>query len=162
MPITIQLAAEEDAALVSAVLSEAAMWLQQSGREMWLPHEVAVDRVQPDVSAGHYYFARSGQVVTGVVKFQLLDQVFWPDVPHEDSAFIHRLAVCRAFSGGGVSRALVDFGISKARSLNRRYLRLDCAADRPSLREVYEGFGFKHHSNFQVGPWSVARYELLL
>jgi hypothetical protein len=41
-------------------------------------------------------------------------------------------------------------------------LRLDCEASRPRLRAVYEGFGFRHHSDRQVGPYFVSRYEYAL
>lgn len=160
MPIKVEPALEKDAPLVAATLLEAAQWLQKTGREMWLPHEVALDRVFPDVANGHYYIARSVSEVAGVVKFQLSDQLFWPDVATGDSAFIHRLAVRRRFAGLGVSRALVDFAAHHAGSLGLRYLRLDCAADRPTLCAFYDGLGFQHHSNFQAGPWNVARYQL--
>ncbi|MEH2214010.1 MAG: hypothetical protein V7K84_25930, partial [Nostoc sp.] len=39
------------------------------------------------------------------------------------------------------------------------YLRLDCDASRPRLRAVYERFGFRHHSDKQVGAYFVSRYE---
>jgi hypothetical protein len=44
-------------------------------------------------------------------------------------------------------------------SLEKQFLRLDCAADRSQLRLVYENFGFQHHSDRQVGSYFVARYE---
>ena len=51
------------------------------------------------------------------------------------------------------------WAVEHSRKLGKRYLRLDCVADRPRLRLVYERFGFRHHSNRQVGAYFVARYE---
>ena len=93
------------------------------------------------------------------MKFQTEDPLFWSDLPNEDSGFIHRLAVKRSFAGGYISTALLNWSIEHSRNLGKRYLRLDCAADRPRLRLVYENFGFRHHSNKQVGSFFVARYE---
>lgn len=68
--------------------------------------------------------------------------------------------VRRAFKGQGVSTALLEWAAGQARSLGRRWLRLDCDADRPKVRAVYERFGFRLHSYRQVGSYYVARYEL--
>jgi hypothetical protein len=67
--------------------------------------------------------------------------------------------VRRCFAGGSISTALMKWAIDRTGKLGKRYLRLDCAADRLRLRLVYERFGFRHHSNKQVGSYFVARYE---
>jgi GNAT superfamily N-acetyltransferase len=83
-------------------------------------------------------------------------------VPTDESAFIHRVAVRRHFSGGTASSALLAWAAERAHALGRRYLRLDCEASRLRLRAVYERFGFQHHSDRHVGPYFVSRYELPL
>ena len=75
---------------------------------------------------------------------------------------MHRLAVRRQFAGKEVSFDLFHWALWKTSELGRPYLRLDCEASRPKLRAIYERFGFKHHSDRQVGPYFVARYELEL
>ena len=74
--------------------------------------------------------------------------------------FVHRLAVRRSHAGQGVSTALLQWAVDRARALGKRYLRLDCDADRPRLRTLYERFGFRLHSYRQVGAYFVSRYEL--
>jgi hypothetical protein len=37
--------------------------------------------------------------------------------------------------------------------------RLDCDSRRPKLRALYEGLGFRFHSERRVGAYTVARYE---
>lgn len=126
---------------------------------MWRDDELAADRIEADVAAGFFFLAECSDEVAGIVKFQLEDLLFWPDVPQEQSAFVHRLAVRRRFAGGGVSSALLGWAALRAQSLGRRFLRLDCEASRTKLRSVYERFGFRHHSDRQVGPYFVSRYE---
>lgn len=58
--------------------------------------------------------------------------------------------------------ALMRWAVERAAALGRRYVRLDCEASRLRLRAVYERFGFRHHSDRQVGPYFVARYEYVV
>lgn len=93
------------------------------------------------------------------MRFQLEDPLFWPDVPQDESAYIHRLGVRRRVAGGVTSKALLEWAVKRTREIGRRYLRLDTDASRQKLRAVYEQFGFRHHSDRTVGPYDVARYE---
>lgn len=129
---------------------------------MWRDGELTDESIRADIAGGLFYIAESDLEAAGTIKFQLQDALFWPDVPQDESAFVHRLAVRRKFAGCGISGAMLQWAVDRARSLGRRYLRLDCEAARPRLRAVYERFGFRHHSDRRVGPYFVALYEFLL
>jgi orotate phosphoribosyltransferase/GNAT superfamily N-acetyltransferase len=126
---------------------------------MWKGDELAPGRIADDVANGFFYVAECDGEIVGTIKFQLEDTLFWPDVSQAESAYVHRLAVRRRFAGGLVSSAMMRWAVERARGLGRRYLRLDCEASRARLREVYEQFGFRHHSDRHVGPYFVSRYE---
>lgn len=159
LPISVRQATLEDISLVSEILCEAALWLEQQNMALWGEAEVSPEVVCQDIETGLFYIVFYESSAAGVVKFQTEDLLFWSDVPQGDSAFIHRLAVRRSFAGGLVSTALMKWAIDRSRKLGKRYLRLDCAADRSRLRLVYERFGFRHHSDRQVGRYYIARYE---
>jgi GNAT superfamily N-acetyltransferase len=148
---------------VKVILADAATWVEQlDGTTMWVEHELAEDRIAAEVDAGLFHVAECGGDIAGALKFQLDDQLFWPDLATDDSAFIHRLAVRRNYAGQGVSTALLRWAADHGRSLGKQSLRLDCDAERARLRDLYERFGFRFHSFRQVGPYYVARYELPL
>jgi GNAT superfamily N-acetyltransferase len=155
----IRQASRKDIEKVAEILCEAARWLEQSGMPMWRGDELSPSRIAAYVDAGSFFIAECDGKAAGVVKFQLEDNEFWPDVPQNNSAFVHRLAVRRQFAGGEISSALLNWAVKRARSLGKVYLRLDCEASRPKLRAVYEKFGFIHHSDRQVGAYFVSRYE---
>lgn len=159
MPILLRLAQEKDTQIVLAVLQEAARRLEERGESMWKADEISLDGIAPDVVNGLFFIAECENEVAGVMKFQLEDPLFWPDVPPGEAAYVHRLAVRRKFAGGAVSNALLQWAVERTRELGRPFLRLDCEAQRPKVRAVYERFGFLHHSDRQVGPYFVARYE---
>jgi GNAT superfamily N-acetyltransferase len=144
------------------MLLEAARWVDALGVVMWEEGELDAARIAGEVAAGWFFLAEVGGVTAGAVRFQDVDDQFWPDISQVDSAFVHRLVVRRAFKGQGVSTALLQWAAGHARQLGKRTLRLDCDAARPKVRAVYERFGFRLHSYRQVGSYYVARYELPL
>lgn len=162
MQLVMRQAAVTETNVVSDILLEAAHWLRQEGMPMWRDDELLPARLLDDVSAGLFFIAEVKEQPIATLKFQCADPLFWPDVPPGESAFVHRVAVRRSFSGGATSSSLLSWAADRARSLSLRYLRLDCEASRPRLRLVYERFGFRHHSDRQVGPYCVSRYELPL
>src|SRR5688572_3881432 len=101
----IRQATPHDTEKIAEILCEAARWLEQSGMKMWRDAELSPLRITGDVEAGLFYLAECDREAAGVVKFQLEDELFWPDVPPMQSAFLHRLAVRRRFAGGGISSA---------------------------------------------------------
>jgi GNAT superfamily N-acetyltransferase len=156
----IQQALPEEAATVAAVLNEAAQWIAAEGRPLWSAADVALERIQRDTDAGGYFIARRNGDVAGVVRLDLEDPYFWPEIESGGSLYVHKLAVRRAWSGQGVPVQLLDFALARARELGRPFLRLDCVADRAPLRALYERFGFSLHSVIHKGERAFARYEL--
>jgi GNAT superfamily N-acetyltransferase len=156
--ISVRQAVAVDAPVVRAMLEEAARWVDALGEVMWDESELGPGRVENEVAAGQFFIAEVDGEPAGAVRFQLEDRLFWPDLASDDSAFIHRLVVRRRYKGIGVSSALMQWAVSRARSIGKRFLRLDCDVSRPKLRRMYERFGFEFHSFRQVGTYYVARY----
>jgi GNAT superfamily N-acetyltransferase len=156
--VTVRQAMPVDAATIQDMLEEAAQWVDALGVVMWEEGELVPGRVDREIAAGQFFIAEIDGDPAGAVRFQLEDRLFWPDLEGDDSAFIHRLVVRRRFKGHGVSTALMQWAVERAKSIGKSYLRLDTDASRPKLRELYERFGFQFHSFRQVGAYYVARY----
>jgi GNAT superfamily N-acetyltransferase len=157
--MSIRQASAADAAVVEEILVEASTWVDALGVVMWEEGELVPARIAAECAAGQFFIAYVDGDPAGVIRFQLEDRLFWPDLPQSESAFVHRLAVRRRYKGQGVSTALLRWAVDQARALGKRHLRLDCDESRPKLRALYEGFGFQLHSFRQVGSYYVARYE---
>jgi GNAT superfamily N-acetyltransferase len=158
--ITVRRAAAADVTMVDAMIREAAAWVDALGVVMWEDGELEADRSAAEVNAGMFHLALIDGEIAGAVRFQLEDALFWPDRPAGEAAFVHRLVVRRAFKGRGVARALLEWARGHAAAHGRGLLRLDCDANRPKLRALYESCGFRLHSYRQVGPYYVSRYEI--
>ena len=160
--IEIRQAINTDAGTITEMLLEASRWVDDLGVVMWSEGELEPEAIGREVAAGQFVIAMVNGAPAGAIRFQERDLLFWPDIPQDGSAFVHRLVVRRAFKRQGVSQALLAWSLDRARSLGKRFLRLDCDADRTKLRALYEGAGFRFHSYRQVGPYYVARYEFPL
>lgn len=162
MTAHVRQATAADVPAIEAMLVEAARWVDALGVVMWEEGELDSQRIAGEVAGGQFFIAEVAGEPAGAVRFQLDDPQFWPDLEEAESAFVHRLIVRRAFKGQGVSTALLDWAASHARTLGKRFLRLDCDAARPKVRAVYERYGFRLHDYRQVGAYYVARYVLPL
>ena len=160
--IRVRPAGSDEADLIASILQEAAEWLRRRGAPLWLDSELLPEDIARHASEGRYFIAEVDGEPAGTMRFEYTDPEFWPDVAQGESAFVHRLAVRRRFAGRGVSAALLASAAERARASGCRYLRLDCDAARPKLKVLYEGFGFRYHSDRQVGPFHVSRYEIRL
>ena len=159
--LLIRQATSADADAILETLAEAARWVEElDGTIMWIEGELEDERIRAEAGAGMFVVAELDGRVAGAMRFQLEDRLFWPDLNDAESAFVHRLAVRRACAGHGISTALLEWAVHRARSLDKQYLRLDCDAERSRLRAFYEGFGFRLHSYRQVGSYYVSRYQL--
>src|SRR5690349_9280545 len=119
-----------DTSAIQTMLLEAAAWVDALGVVMWETNELAPEHVAAEVAAGQFAIAEYDRVPAGAVRFQVEDLLFWPDIPQHDSAFVHRLVVSRRFQKQGVSRALLEWAVERARALGKTHLRLDCDAER--------------------------------
>ena len=154
-------ATAEETEEVSSILREAADWLAARGEALWSPGMVSPEAVRPAIARGEFYLANVGGVAVGAMILQWEDRKFWPDVPPGEAAYIHKLAVRRSVAGLGISGSMIAWAKETAAVAGRRFLRLDCAI-RPRLQAFYESQGFVAHSEREMGPFSVMRYEMIL
>lgn len=161
MNVIIECAAPHQVAEVSEILQEAANWLTEKGEKLWEASELAPEKIETQVAAGMFWLAKIKGENAGCIRFQTEDLEYWDDVPHSDSAFVHRVAVKRKFAGKGVAAAMLDWAKNRAELLGKIYLRLDCGS-REKLCRFYENEGFTFHSEKMRKPYSVVRYEYKL
>src|SRR5262245_47413953 len=97
----IRLAEASDADGIEEMLVEAARWVDALGVVMWEEGELDRAYIEREIAARQFVVAEAGGEVAGAIRFQLEDALFWPDLPQDRSAFVHRLVVRRAFKGKG-------------------------------------------------------------
>ncbi len=157
--VSVRKATSIDAPAISTILTEATSWLKERNQPLWSVEMFTIPKVMKDLTEYYYYVAEDDGVVVGSFRFQLEDPEIWPEISRDDSAFLHRLVVRRSQAGRGVARQMILYAQQLTQNANRRFLRLDCAADRPKLRSIYENSGFVWLDDGMFGPYLISRYE---
>jgi GNAT superfamily N-acetyltransferase len=146
-----------DADLVLDILEEAARWLSARGIEQWSSPLRLRRRVMEAFEHGDSYLAWDGGRAVGTLSLQTTDVPFWGERP-PDALYLHRLAVRRSHPGLG--RWLIEWAEEAARAAGKAYVRLDCMAGNPGIRELYERAGYRHRGDVdRVAGWLASLYE---
>ena len=162
MEINIRLATLSDIDSVHSIWVELDQWLRSIGPPMWFPDEITRETAERYVDRGVLFVAEQSDSICGTFTYEVEDKLFWPEIPYGHSAYVHRLAVPRAYAGTGLSGAMLDWVIAQARLEGRQAIRLDCGAEREKLRKIYETYGFQLVDVRQIGHFYSALYQLPL
>ncbi|MGZ3688257.1 MAG: GNAT family N-acetyltransferase, partial [Bdellovibrionota bacterium] len=102
---------------------------------------------------------REAGVVAATVTMQRWKDAFWGEVSGE-AFYLHRLVVSRAFGGTGLGRKILEWAVALTREAGLPFLRLDCNANNPVLREkYYPANGFEFRGVVADGEWEIALFE---
>ena len=145
----------------ASILQEAARWMISKGLENWNPLNLTTEKIRENNSIDELFICYKNGKAAGCLKLQDTDEMFWPDAVYGEALYVHKLAVKRKYSGMGISKYMLDWAKEQARFRGRKYLRLDCIANREKLCNLYRDYGFERVDEKQVlGNWISARFEL--
>ena len=153
-----------DVAPAVDILMEAGRYMAARHRMLWDLDGLGADFVAPLIARGELAGARCGGELAGVCTLTRRDRLFWPEDAPGEAAYLHKLAVRRAFAGGGVTAAIFAFCAGAARTWGCRELKLDCD---PTLGKVYLRAGFRRVDQRLIrptgrAPFTVDRFALSL
>ena len=159
--ITIEQAGLSDLNTVIDILEEVAFWLASRGIDQWRPGSFLGPRyasIAEQVNRGEVYLAKLNAKPVGTLTMQWEDKKFWGDVP-DDAAYVHRIAIRRAYAGKDLGRQLLRWAESAAAAAGKNFLRLDCMAENSALCEYYERADFEYCGEIQGKGWRGRLYE---
>ncbi|WP_261318303.1 GNAT family N-acetyltransferase [Burkholderia cepacia] len=97
--------------------------------------------VRSNVSEKDVYVVELDGALAGTFSLGFDEDRHWgPQAPI--AGYVHGLCVRRGFNGLGLGGFMLDWCARKVSSLNRRYVRLDCAVENVTLCAYYESLGF--------------------
>lgn len=125
------------------VLKEGARWIAANRIPMWNESDLTAHRLLDGLTINHFYAAYIDGEIAAVMILLEEDSFFWPEDQQNDALYLHKLCIRRKYSKTGLSGSMLAFATNVAQSRNKSYLKLDCASDRPPLRQFYEKHGFQ-------------------
>jgi GNAT superfamily N-acetyltransferase len=156
--VNVRRAQQEDAVTVAGLLDEATVWVNDLGFSQW-PLPFPRDELAAAIGRGEVYVVES-EDGEGVATVSMLpdDPEYWGDQP-PDAFYVHKLAVRRDQAGRGIGAAVVEWANAEAAEAGREFLRLDCLADNPGIRDYYEDLGFEHRGDLVLDGQKMSLYE---
>jgi GNAT superfamily N-acetyltransferase len=129
-------------------------------QQLWKPDQLTPARLLQDYGLESMYLGRiNGQAIASFVLLEN-DPDFWPNVIENESLFIHKVVVARAWKGQNRSQQILDFAAQQVLARGKKFLRLDTDATRPALCNLYEKYGFTRVGEGKFGRFQMALYEL--
>lgn len=150
--------------VVMEILDEAAVWLSAKGIRQWLspPPKSLWDFVEREIEKDQVFLVRTQPDNYAVATFRLAwtDSKLWNDA--KEAGYVYSLATRTRVKGYGVGGIILNWVKAYIKSNNRKYLRLDCIATNPAIRQYYENLGFVYRGQVKQDSYSLALYELPL
>jgi GNAT superfamily N-acetyltransferase len=163
MELKIRAISENELEEFSSILKEAALWLKNNDQEMWSVSQLSIESLLKNNSVKEMFIGFLNNEPAATMIIQEEDTLFWSDENKNDSLFLHKIAVRRKYAKFGLSQEMIHWAKVRAKSLNKSYVRLDCAADRPKLCKFYESQGFRNvGEKVMFGKYPTAFYQLKL
>lgn len=154
-------AGQDDAELVSQILTDATRYKNQLGDTMWGDEGWSVDEVLESMSESTMYIIKQGDEVVATASLQWEDERNWGEQPPV-AGYMHRLAVRNDFHGQGLGETITDWISAQVAKEGRQYLRLDCEESNTELCAYYEKLGFVKVGTRPVpeyGDYAAALYQ---
>jgi len=139
------------------LLDEATVWVGERGYEQW-PLPFPREEIAAAIERGEVYVAELGGDVVATVTLLWDDALHWGERP-PDAAYVHKLAVSRAFAGRRIGHGIVEWADATAAANGRSFLRLDCLRTNPGIRRYYEQLCFDHRDDQVVNGRDLSLYE---
>lgn len=143
-----------------AVMKEVAKWCEDTGKNMWRMDELSKDSLIKGITMDNFYVGKVGNDKAAAMILQWYDPLFWPQIKKNESGFVHKLCVRRAFSGQGISQMMIAFAMEECKKKGIRYLRLDTGWNRHKLCSLYESLGFVKVGQKTIGEKVYALYQM--
>lgn len=158
-PITIAQALPTDVDAVVAILTGASAWLTSRGIDQWGPGSFTRERGAEAIERGVVYVAKRRGEIVATLRLQWSEEALWGGRPG-GAGYVHRLAVDRAYAGQGIGLSLLRWAEDQVAAMGLPFLRLDCMAGNPALRDYYlrAGFTFVDEVMWESG-WRAALFE---
>ncbi len=157
--LRVRAARTDELGVVQEILADASNWETERG----LPHPWPVpfppERLRPALERGEVFLADTpDEPNVATITLQWNDVRIWGERT-ADAAYVHRLAVRRAFAGRAIVTALLGWAESCARDRGCRWLRLDTLFSSPRLHRYYEAHGFAQVGRVEVGGLDMVLLE---
>ncbi|MEU3000766.1 MULTISPECIES: GNAT family N-acetyltransferase [unclassified Streptomyces] len=141
----IERATADDLDVLLAFRQEAASWLTALGSDQWR-RPYPADRLLGTIEAEVVFMVRDGSTTAATITLTPdAEEGLWSSQElHEESRFVNKLTVARAYAGQDLGGRLLDWAGDLAYRSGAKWLRLDAWTTNKQLQNYYLRHGFEH------------------
>lgn len=138
---------ENELDLFLNILREIAIWLRDSGKDMWSLAGLEREPFLKDNAGAEMYICRDHGEPVGAFMLKDENRFWWPEVTGDDTFFLKKFGVSEKYRGSGVSAQMINGIKAIAKERNKKFIRIEIYADRAYLAKFYMENGFKYVRN---------------
>ncbi len=131
----------DDVDAVLEIYREATQYQRRNGYNLW--PEFPRDVVRAEIEERRHWKVVAGDEIVAVFVTTDDDPYVWGSRDDGQALYLHRAAVPAHYKGQKLMVRIIDWAVSRARDLQRRYVRCDTWADNPTLVTYYRRCGFR-------------------
>ena len=149
----VQQATIEDTQEIQHLLMQTARWLQAQGSSQWsaLLEGQDVHGTSDAIARGDVFLFKDGDIIAGMVILltepSAWDMNLWCETGHEESIYVHRLAINRDYAGQGLGAKILAWIHQGIEIEGKSNVRLDCIESNDALYRFYNRFGMAYRGS---------------
>jgi GNAT superfamily N-acetyltransferase len=158
--LEIRAAQLEDLDGMQKLYVEAAVWIRSSrGFTQWNEAAFTRDYLELFINENDVFVAYLKDKLVGGFSIQWKYEDIWGEQFHENAGYVHRLVVSRKYKGQSFGSYFLTWAETYIKYEGKKWLRLDCMADNPTLNQYYLNQGLIFQGRYDGIGWSANLYE---
>jgi hypothetical protein len=142
---------EADLEAILSLFAKARKYQKAKAYNLW--PEFSDQLIVNEILENRHWKVLAGDKLAGIFSVLYSDPAIWKEKDSEPSVYLHRIVVSPEFKGKRLMNIVRDWAIQHARSLRKKYVRMDTWGDNETLRKYYIDCGFNYLG--QVFPGEV-------
>jgi ribosomal protein S18 acetylase RimI-like enzyme len=156
--VQVELAGKDDVDAIAAILNGAGDWLLSRGINQWPPGCFIRQNIAEAAERRKALVVKLHGTVIATFALAWEPTPMWGPQP-ADAGYIRTLAIARVYAGHQIGLSILRWAEREVAVEGRRFLRLDCMADNPGLRDYYSRAGFTFRGEVRMNEWCAALFE---
>jgi ribosomal protein S18 acetylase RimI-like enzyme len=122
--------------------SEAINYQRLKGYNLWPEFDRGM--IEKEILENRNWKIMDGEHMACVFSVLYSDPIIWQEKNNDPAVYLHRITTHPDYKGREMIKLVKDWAITHARSLGKKYVRMDTWGDNTNMRDYYIKHGFKY------------------
>jgi GNAT superfamily N-acetyltransferase len=132
----------KDIAVMQELYDFAREFQKSKGMRHWLNFEEEL--LMKEIAEKRQWKIMEGDTIACIFMTAYQDPYIWGEKDKDPSVYIHRIVTDPRWRGNNYTSKIIEWAKTHARSMGKRFLRMDTWGDNPKLIDYYVNCGFNY------------------